>query len=341
MARDIGEWLEQMGLGEYAEAFAKNRIKFDHLADLSEDDLRELGVAAMGDRKTLSRAIAALADDSVEPAEMANGGPEGPPRRTAEAERRQLTVMFCDLVGSTELSRRLDPEDLRDVMSRYQDTVAGAVTRYEGYVAKFLGDGVLAYFGWPQAHEDQVERAVRTGLDAVAAVAKLKLDDNVPLQARVGIATGRVVVGDLVGEAAKDAEAVAGETPNLAARLQGVAAPGQVVIGATTRLLIGETFDLADLGAHELKGFAEPVHAWHVLREGDIDRRSWGYCCARGRRAKKDTVRSCSFKARRGSASRGSSRPCATRYRGRITSESHIGVRRITPTARSIRSSST
>jgi class 3 adenylate cyclase len=124
MARDIGEWLEQLGLGEYAEAFAKNRIKFDHLADLSEDDLRELGVAAMGDRKTLSRAIAALADDSVEPAEMANGGPEEPPHRTTEAERRQLTVMFCDLVGSTALSQRLDPEELREVMRRYQDTVA-------------------------------------------------------------------------------------------------------------------------------------------------------------------------------------------------------------------------
>jgi class 3 adenylate cyclase/predicted ATPase len=204
--------------------------------------------------------------DEPEPGTEAEAG-------VPEAERRQLTVVFVDMVGSTELSHRLDPEDLREVMRRYQDAVAGAVTRYEGYVAKFLGDGVLAYFGWPQAHEDQVERAVRTGLDAVAAVARLEFDHDVALEARVGIATGQVVVGDLVGEASAEAEAVAGETPNLAARLQGLAAPGQVVIGATTRLLIGETFDLKDLGAHELKGFAEPVVAWRVMREGDIDGR--------------------------------------------------------------------
>ncbi len=210
MARDIGEWLEQLGLGEYAEAFAKNRIKFDHLADLSEDDLRELGVTAMGDRKTLSRAIVALVDDSVEPTEMANGEPEGPPHRTAEAERRQLTVMFCDLVGSTELSGRLDPEDLREVMRRYQDTVAGVVARFEGHVAKFLGDGVLAFFGWPRAYEDQAERAVRSGLAAIDAVADLKTEDDQALEARVGIATGQVVIGDIVGGAAREEDAVAG-----------------------------------------------------------------------------------------------------------------------------------
>ncbi len=237
MARDIGEWLEQLGLGEYAEAFAKNRIMFDHLADLGEDDLRELGVAAMGDRKTLSRAIAALADDSVEPAEMANGRPERPPHRTAEAERRQLTVMFCDLVGSTELSARLDPEDLREVMRRYQDTVAGVVARFEGHLAKFLGDGVLAFFGWPRAHEDQAERAVRSGLAAIDAVADVKTEAGQTLAARVGIATG------------------------------------QVVIGATTRLLIGETFDLAELGAQSLKGFAEPVAAWRVIGESAAESR--------------------------------------------------------------------
>ena len=146
MARGIGEWLERLDLGEYAEAFVKNRIKLDHLADLCEDDLRELGVAAMGDRKALLRAIAAFADESAELTEMASGGSEEPPLRTTEAERRLLTVMFCDLVGSTALSRQLDPEDLRDVMRRYQDAVAGAVTRYGGHVAKYLGDGVLAYF---------------------------------------------------------------------------------------------------------------------------------------------------------------------------------------------------
>ena len=271
MVEDIAQWLDSLGLGQYAQAFAENGVELQHLPHLTDDDLKELGLP-LGPRRHLQAAIETLPADqpSVRPVPPPSQEPEPQP---AEAERRQLTVMFCDLVGSTALSQRLDPEDLREVMRRYQDAAAGAITRYEGYVAKFLGDGVLAYFGWPQAHEDQAERAVRAGLDAVAAVSKLKLDDNVALQARVGIATGLVVVGDLVGETAKDAEAVAGETPNLAARLQGVAAPGQVVIGATTRLLIGETFDLADLGAHELKGFAEPVHAWHVLREGDIDSR--------------------------------------------------------------------
>jgi predicted ATPase/class 3 adenylate cyclase len=261
VARDIDQWLQGLGLSKYSGLFAENEIGLDVLPDLTEADLKDLGIP-LGDRKRLLKSIASFSDRPAE-----SSPPEARPAPSVEAERRQLTVMFCDLVGSTELSRLLDPEDLREVMRRYQDAVAGAVTSYEGYVAKFLGDGVLAYFGWPQAHEDQAERAVRTGLDAVAAVAKLKLGNNVALQARVGIATGQVVVGDLVGEVSAEAEAVAGETPNLAARLQGVAAPGQVVIGATTRLLIGETFDLEDLGTHELKGFAEPVAAWHVVGE--------------------------------------------------------------------------
>jgi class 3 adenylate cyclase len=269
VSSDVEQWLEGLGLGRYAAVFAENEIDLDALPHITEDDLKDVGVA-LGPRRKLLAAIA----------ELDSRGPPAPESATlgdrsagVEAERRQLTVMFCDLVGSTELSRRLDPEDLREVMRRYQDAAAGAITRYEGYVAKFLGDGVLAYFGWPQAHEDQAERAVRAGLDAAAAVARLKLDDNVALQARAGIATGQVVVGDMVGEAAAEAEAVAGETPNLAARLQGIAAPGQVVIGPLTRELIGETFDLANLGAHELKGFAEPVQVWRVVREGDIDSR--------------------------------------------------------------------
>ncbi|MCZ6811536.1 MAG: AAA family ATPase, partial [Planctomycetota bacterium] len=176
-------------------------------------------------------------------------------------------------VGSTELSQRLDPEDLREVMLRYQDAVAGVVARFEGNVAKFLGDGVLAFFGWPRAYEDQAERAVRSGLAAVSAVAHLKSEDGRALQARVGIATGMVVIGDIVGETATEVDAVAGETPNLAARLQGVAAPSQVVIGATTRLLVAEAFDLEDLGAHELKGFAEPIVAWHVVSESAAESR--------------------------------------------------------------------
>ncbi|MFB3139002.1 MAG: AAA family ATPase, partial [Phycisphaerales bacterium] len=175
--------------------------------------------------------------------------------------------MFVDLVGSTALSSKLDPEDLREVMRRYQDAVAGAVTRYAGHVAKYLGDGVLVYFGWPQAHEDQAERAVRAGLDAVSAVSGLKLDGGVELQARAGIATGQVVIGDLVGEAGRDVEAVSGEAPNLAARLQDQAKPDQVVIGATTRNLIGETFALEELKTRVLKGFADPVRVWRVVGE--------------------------------------------------------------------------
>ena len=269
MAHDVGEWLEGLELGTYAEVFVENGVDLRALLHLSEDDLKELGVL-LGHRRILLSAIASLRDQE--------GAPQGKeqasePSSRSEAERRQLTVMFVDLVGSTALSAALDPEDLRNVMRRYQDAVAGAVTRYGGYVAKYLGDGVLAYFGWPQAHEDQAERAVRAGLDAVAAVGNLILDDGVELKARVGIATGNVVVGDLVGEVGRDAEAVSGETPNLAARLQEFAGAGQVAIGAATRRLIGEAFELEDLGPQALKGFAEAVPMWRVTGERPAESR--------------------------------------------------------------------
>ena len=232
MAHDIGEWLKELGLAVYIETFVENQVDLDAARDLSEADLKELGIP-MGPRKKLLRAISVLGDATV----TASVGPTvaKPEEHSGAAERRQLTVMFCDLVGSTSLSQQLDPEDLREVMRRYQDAVAGAVTRYAGHVAKYLGDGVLAYFGWPRAYEDQAERAVRAGLNAVAAVSDLKLDVAAELQARVGIATGLVVIGDLVGEMGRDAEAVTGETPNLAARLQETARAGQVVVGETTR----------------------------------------------------------------------------------------------------------
>ena len=175
--------------------------------------------------------------------------------------------MFCDLVGSTELSRKLDPEDLRDVMRQYQDAVAGCIARYDGYLAKFLGDGVLAYFGWPRAYEDQSERAVRSGVDAVTAVTEIKLESGLELHARVGIATGEVVVGDIIGEVSSEAGAVTGETPNLAARLESLAEPDQVVIGATTHQLVKDVFEYADLGLTRVKGFTEPVQVWQVLSE--------------------------------------------------------------------------
>ncbi len=234
MAADIREWLEVLGLDQYAQAFAENDIDFRALPHIDQDDLKELGVS-LGHRKVILAAIEAMNEArKTEPADTHRfapfGGEEAPSTLgQQQAERRQLTVMFCDLVGSTALSQRLDPEDLREVMRRYQDTVAGVVARFEGHVAKFLGDGVLAFFGWPRAYEDQAERAVRSGLAAVEAVANLKTEEGQALEARVGIATGQVVIGDIVGETATEADAVAGETPNLAARLQGLATPGQVV----------------------------------------------------------------------------------------------------------------
>ena len=193
------------------------------------------------------------------PAERSRSRSPPPP-----SERRQLTVLFCDLVGSTELSRRLDPEDLREVMRAFQDTVVRSVARYGGHVAKYLGDGLLIYFGWPRAYEDQAERAVRAGLDAVASLAELGPAWGGPPQARVGIATGQVVIGDLVGEAGRDAEAVTGETPNMAARLQQRAGPGEVLVNEVTRELIGSAFVVDELELLELKGFSHPVPAWRV-----------------------------------------------------------------------------
>ncbi len=271
MARNIDQWLERLSLSKYSELFAENEVDLEVLPDLTEQDLKDLAIP-LGHRKKLLKAIAALSEDADKVGHAAEPTEASPPVY-AEAERRQLTVMFCDLVGSTALSQRLDPEDLREVMRRYQDSVAGAVTRYGGHVAKYLGDGVLAYFGWPQAYEDQADRAVRTGLDAVAGVQSVRLESGLKLRARVGIATGQVVVGDLVGDAASDVEAVTGETPNLAARLQGVAEPGQVVIGLTTRRLVGTAFELEDLGRHKLKGFSEAVSAWGVIGESAVESR--------------------------------------------------------------------
>jgi class 3 adenylate cyclase/tetratricopeptide (TPR) repeat protein len=277
---DVVQWLQALGFDEYAASFVENRIDEEVLPLLTDEDLQVLGVTALGDRKKILAAIARLNEVGGQVSE-----PRGDPRRIerkpaakqqeskprqagpSEGERRQLTVMFCDLVGSTELSGRLDPEDLRDVMRQYQDAVAGCIARYDGYLAKFLGDGVLAYFGWPRAYEDQAERAVRSGLDAIAAVPEIELENGPDLHARVGIATGEVVVGDIVGEASSEAGAVIGETPNLAARLESLAEPDQVVIGATTHQLVTDVFEYADLGLNTIKGFSEPVQVWRVLAE--------------------------------------------------------------------------
>lgn len=263
MVDDVHQWLENLGLNRYLDTFVENEIDLAALPYITEADLKEMGVALGARRRLL--AAAQSGDNEASPANRISEGEQE--QRSSAAERRQLTVMFCDLVGSTALSRQLDPEDLRDIMRRYQDAVAGAVSRYSGHVAKYLGDGVLAYFGWPQAYEDQAERAVRAGMDAVAAVTFVRLADGTALAARVGISTGQVVVGDLVGETGRDAEAVTGETPNLAARLQGIAEPGQVVIGESTLHLVGRIFDVDDLGGHELKGFDDAVPAWAIKSE--------------------------------------------------------------------------
>jgi class 3 adenylate cyclase len=270
MAEDIAQLLDELGLDQYVQAFAENGIDLDILPSLSDDDLNELGLN-LGDRRRLQRALQSPSSDEKELA--ASALTKEQTAATTEAERRQLTVMFCDLVGSTELSARLDPEDLREVMRRYQDAVAGAITRYNGHIAKYLGDGILAYFGWPQAYEDQAERAIRAGLDAMDAVESARPGGGLQLNARVGIATGQVVIGDLIGDAGRDVDAVTGETPNLAARLQGLAEPGHVVIDAGTYRLIGIVFELEELGVRDLKGFAEPVPAWRVVGAGRAESR--------------------------------------------------------------------
>ena len=199
------------------------------------------------------------------------------PAGAPEAERRQLTVMFCDLVGSTALSTGMDPEDLRDVIASYQSRCSAAIRHYDGFVAKYMGDGILVYFGYPRAHEDEAERSVRAGLDIVDAMAELNAavprPSGVELAVRIGIASGPVIVGDQIGEGTASETAVVGETPNLAARLQALAQPNQIVVSASTRAMLGDHFDLDDLGAHELKGFAEPVPAWRVLSARDVESR--------------------------------------------------------------------
>lgn len=261
---DVASWLASLGLDKYVEAFSANEIDFDSLRHLSEDDLKELGLP-IGPRRKVLAAIAELGDETRSTSRPVVTPPLVPPRR--EAERRQLTVMFVDLVGSTELSQRLDPEEMRGIIQAYQNTVSTQIKRFEGHVAKLMGDGVLAYFGWPQAHEDDAERAIRAGLATASATAALKAPQDDPLAARIGIATGLVVVGDLAGEGPAQEEAVVGETPNLAARLQALAEPNTVVVAEGTQRLVAGLFEMVDLGHRYLKGFAAPVRAWRIARE--------------------------------------------------------------------------
>src|SRR5215469_16820239 len=237
---DIVVWLRSLGLGKYEAPFRENEIDETVLPSLTAEDLKELGVSALGHRRRLLDAIAALRADAgvrVSSADIPTSSSTTSISPEDRAERRQVTVMFSDLVGSTALSARMDPEDLREVISAYQKCVGETVERFGGFVAKFMGDGILVYFGYPQAHEDDAERAMRAGLELVAAVNALKT--HAPLETRVGIATGLVVVGDLIGSGASQEQGIVGETPNLAARLQSIAEPNSVVIAESTRKLLG------------------------------------------------------------------------------------------------------
>ena len=272
---DVAAWLATIGLGQYAERFRASDITVAVLPELTDDDLRELDLS-LGHRRLLLRAIKDLAGSPAAATPQGAAVPTTAPASATprpEAERRQLTVLFCDLVGSTALAARLDPEDMREVIRAYQDSCAGVIARFEGFVAKFMGDGVLAYFGYPRAHEDEAERAARAGLALAATVGALKAPDGQALAARVGIATGLVVVGDLIGAGAAQEQAVVGETPNLAARLQALAAPGQVAIAAATRRLLGAGFALEALGERALKGIGEPVQAYLVTGERPVESR--------------------------------------------------------------------
>ena len=269
---NIEQWLELHGLGKYTEVFAENDVGFDVLPHLTEEHLKELGVS-LGDRLRLLKALDGLdtadsaAAQTLPPSEQSPGA----------AERRQLTVMFCDLVGSTALSSKLDPEDMREIISSFQNACRNAIEHYGGFIARYMGDGILNYFGYPQAHEDDAERAVRAGLAIVDAMTALNTEIGkrhaAVLAVRIGVATGPVVVGDIVGEGAAEEAAVVGDTPNLAARLQTIAGPDQVVVAAATHRLLESCFEYEDLGTHALKGIDEPVQAWRALRARDIHSR--------------------------------------------------------------------
>jgi predicted ATPase/class 3 adenylate cyclase len=266
---DVGNWLRNLGFGQYEAVFRDSEIDQEVLPELTDADLEKLGVP-LGHRKRLLKAIANLASprQPTPPLRIASV-----PTDTDIAERRQLTVMFCDLVGSTALSAKLDPEDLHGVIAAYHRCCTGLVERNGGFVAKYMGDGVLAYFGYPEAHEDDPERAVLAGLAVVEAAPKLVTAAGSPLHVRIGIATGLVVVGDLVGSGEAQERGVVGETPNLAARLQGIAEPDGVVIADGTRRLLGDLFELRDLGLTDLKGVAKPVQAWAALRASSVESR--------------------------------------------------------------------
>jgi class 3 adenylate cyclase/tetratricopeptide (TPR) repeat protein len=265
---DLRDWLSRNKLEQYADAFEANDIDLDILPELNDGDLEKLGVS-LGNRRRLLKAIA----EGHSPAATPSLPEPKTPEPTVDAERRQVTVMFCDMVGSTALSGTVDCELLGGVIRRYQDATAGVIGRYGGFVAKFMGDGVLAYFGFPQAFEDAAERAVRAALGILAEVGGIVLPDGTRIQARVGIATGLVVVGEIIGTGTAQERTIVGETPNLAARLQALAAPDTILIGESTQSLLGGLFELDHTGEHALKGFSRPIPVWRVRGEASIESR--------------------------------------------------------------------
>jgi class 3 adenylate cyclase/predicted ATPase len=332
----VRKWLASRGLSEYADRFAEHRIDFSILKDLTDKDLKEvLGIVPLGDRRRLLRAIAKLAGAASTTPKLAPGS-ESSPRD--EAERRQVTVMFADLVGSTALATGMDPEDLREVISAYQKCVAETVHHFGGFVARYVGDGVLVYFGYPHAHEDDAERAVRAGLELITVVAGLKT--RALQQVRVGIATGVVVVGHLISSDESEERGMVGETPNLAARLLSIAEPNTVVVAEGTRRLLGSFFQLDDLGMRSLKGIAGPVRAWAVLQASSVASRfealhATGLTALVGREDEFELLRRCFFKATggegqvvllSGEAGIGKSR-LTSAFVGLLAGEPHIRLR--------------
>jgi class 3 adenylate cyclase/predicted ATPase len=253
---DLAEWLGRQGLGQYAQTFAENHIEYAALPDLTEDDLEKLGVS-LGHRKKLLRAI-----DALRATNQASG------KEHREAEFRQITVMFCDLVGSTQLAEKLDPEDLQKLIDAYRGECSTAIRCYEGEVARYFGDGVMAFFGWPRAHEDDAVRAIHAALEIVSGV--MKIPGPVTLACRVGVCSGPVIVGEIGNSTTSWSMDAVGETPNMAARLQTLAATNTVLISESTRRLVSAAFDFQDLGLQELKGVTEPLHVYLVLAAKNI-----------------------------------------------------------------------
>ena len=269
---DVTAWLAALGLSQYAAAFAENHVDYAVLCSLTAEDLREMGLVSIGHRRKALDGIArlntptsatAIAAAPAQPVEK----PVAPVRAPPFMQRRQISVLFCDLVGSTQLSARIDPEDLHHYLHAFRTVVAQTIAEHQGWISQYLGDGVMAYFGYPQAHEHDTERCVRAALSIVEHCRHLPLFHGQSTQVRIGIATGLTVIGKALASDSDADENAIGETPNLAARAQSMAEPNGIVIATATHQMVGNLFECQDLGAFDLKGFAQPIHLWSVQKE--------------------------------------------------------------------------